>query len=572
MTNTTPSSNAISISLSDQTGLQPSVATAWVAGWINGGSGSFQVLQSDGTFGNAAAQPVIVQANQPWQSAGVTIAQGSTVTLTVSYTSGTWTADPKTHKGQGYDANGCPGLNVPTAQTAFPMVGVPMGAMVGRIAGGKPFLIGDGPCIIGSATGGELELCINDDLTGAYGAGLTDNSGSITVQIAQGLSFYKVSSVATVTLATTTNGNDRLIFVISPSNPDQLPIAASMPMQYTAYPYANSPGISAPGPYDVFEFGFNAQADVSAVNGFGLNLSFTYGTEQYGADSSVNRKRIGDAFKAFVQKEAVKLPAATAFAELLYDGSIGGSAPLPPAVGGQYFAITDPGDMLEAKNMLGIADADPLSTFWDSTLTDFFEVGNYLSINLSADTSHTNIYSGQSSLQTNPNTNTQSPAFTLTNATTNTSYTFYQPPTGYQSAQYVFQQAFNALTPAGAGGDAGLLQDSIWEALCRGVAQKGISKSAITSGESTTKWNDASAWYPDGKVCHLYAKFLHCSTVDGTDSRKAGTPIFYVNAAYGFSMDENPLGPYSGPNVPSKTLENVPGGSTIALVIGPWGA
>lgn len=570
---TAPSSNSITITLSDQTGLQPSVATAWVAGWINGGSGSFQVLQSDGTFGDPTVQSVTVQANQAWQSTGVTISKGSAATLTVTYTSGTWTADPETNGGQLYDANGCPGLNVPTDQTAFPIVGVRMGALVGRIGGGTPFLINDGPYIIDSSTGGDLELCINDDLTGAYGAGLTDNSGSITVQIAQGLSFYKVSSISSATLATTTNGNDRLIFVVSPSQPDQLPIASGAPMQYTSYPYANTPGIAAPGPYDVFEFGFDAQADVSAVNGFGLNLSFTYGTEQYGVDTSFTRLQIGEAFTAFVQNEATSLPTATGFAELLYDASIGGSAPTPPAVGGQYFAITDPGDMLVAKGMLGTADGDPLATYWDSTLTSFFAVGNYLSINLSANPANPNIYSGQSTMQTNPQTNVQSPAYTLTNATTHASYTLYQPPAGLQGAQYVFQQAFNELTPAGAAGDAGLLQDSIWEALCRGVAQKGVSTTVITGGESTTAWNDSSKWYQAGSVCHLYAKFLHCSTINGTDSRQPGngTPIFYGNAAYGFSMDETPLGPYNGPNVPSKTLVNVPGGSTIQLVIGPWG-
>ena len=37
--------------LQDDTNLDKSVAQAYVAGWINGGSSSFQVLQSDGTFG-----------------------------------------------------------------------------------------------------------------------------------------------------------------------------------------------------------------------------------------------------------------------------------------------------------------------------------------------------------------------------------------------------------------------------------------------------------------------------------------------------------------------------------------
>ena len=64
---------------------------------------------------------------------------------------------------------------------------------------------------------------------------------------------------------------------------------------------------------------------------------------------------------------------------------------------------------------------------------------------------------------------------------------------------------------------------------------------------------------------------MHYAAIDGTDSRVSGKPpIFYGNAAYGFSMDENPLGPYSGPNVPSKTMQNVPDGSTVTVYVGPW--
>ncbi|MFT2112099.1 hypothetical protein [Marinomonas sp. 2405UD68-3] len=38
-----------------------------------------------------------------------------------------------------------------------------------------------------------------------------------------------------------------------------------------------------------------------------------------------------------------------------------------------------------------------------------------------------------------------------------------------------FQQAFNQFTLAGSGGDAGLIQDSTWKALYRGVACQGDS-------------------------------------------------------------------------------------------------
>lgn len=561
MSSTPPSSSQIFITLSDQSGLLPSVATVYVAGWINGGSGSFQILGADGCFSDPTAQSFTIQATRPWQNTGITVTQGTTVTLTVTYGSGDWTADPHTNGGNLYDANGCPGVIVPADRTAFPIVGVPMGALVGRVGGGTPFLIGDGPQIVSTETGGALELCINDDLTGAYGAGLTDNSGSITVQIAQGLPFFAVSSIPQITLATTTNGNERLIFVASPSQPLQLPIANQVPMQYTAYPYANQPppALMPPGPFDIFEFGFNAAADVSAVNGFGLNLSFSYGGASYGVDSSVSRDQIGKAFAAFISTEMAKLPAAEAFEELLYDGAIAPSAPTPPAVAGQFFALCDPNDMLQARQIEanGQPVSDALATYWDATLAAFFAVGNYLSVNVGTD-----IYSGQSTSQPDFTSGQSVPCYTLTNSS-GTSYDFYQPPAGIAGALYVFQQAFGALTPAGGSGDAGLLQDNIWEALCRGVALDGVFTTPVTSGQSTTAWNNSANWYQSGTICDFYAKFLHYGTVDGTQ-------IFYDGAAYGFSLDENPDGPYTGPNVPSKTIGNVPGGSTISVVIGPW--
>jgi hypothetical protein len=417
------------------------------------------------------------------------------------------------------------------------------------------------------------------------------NGGTTNFQVLQGdgsfgggaspasVPFYLVSAVPSVSLSVATNGNDRLLFAVSATKPTALAVSSSQPTQYTQYPYANTPGVAAPGPFDVFEFGMDAQDDVSAVSGFGLNLAFsvTIGgvLQQFGAQGSVTRAAIGKAFTAFIDNEAKKLPAATAFAQLLYDGPITSGAPAPPAVDNQYFAIADPNDMLGALTGNYVnAIVNPLTSYWDSTLTAFFAVGNYLSINLSSNPPAPNIYSGVSSKQTNPKTRVESPAFTLSNGAN--SYTFFMPLAsgatlpGQTGAQYVFQQAFGDLTPAGSAGDAGLLQDCIWEALCRGVALDGISATAITKGESTAAWNKAANWYQAGKVSHLYAKFLHYSTSTGTDSRAGGTPIMYGNAAYGFSMDENPLGPYAGPNVPSKTVQNVPDGSTVTVYVGPW--
>lgn len=552
----------ILINLTDSTGLTGGAGTpqAWVCGWINEGSSQFATLQPDGSFIAPTPASFTVQANETWQDSGVTIAAGQTVT--VSYVSGDWTADPATNGGALYSANGCPGLLVPSDQTSYPITGVAMGALVGKVgSAGTPFFIGDGPCPIPAGDIGALYLCINDDLTGTYGAGLSDNSGSVTVQIDQGLAFNLVSSIATVSLATETNGANRLIFVVSSTQPAPLPVFLGNVMQYTAYPYPNPPGIAAPGPYDIFEFGYDAQFDVSAVNGFGLNLSFTYDGVSYGVDPSFGRKQIGAAFSTFIASEVKAGTAgAAAFTELLYDAAISGSTTAPPLVDQQFFAICDPNDMLQARITQGTTGTDGLTTYWDETLATFFKDGNYLSIDLGGRT-----YTGKCTVPTGGQLGT----YKLASSETGLSYSFVQPTPGLASALYVFQQAFSG-TPAP---DEGLLQDTIWEALCRGVANDGVfTEKTITKGASTAAWNDASTWYAPQSTCHLYAKFLHYSTILGTDSRSDTTnlPIMVGNAVYGFSMDENPIGPYSGPNVPSKTLTNVTGGDTVSLVIGPW--
>lgn len=421
---------------------------------------------------------------------------------------------------------------------------------------------------------------LNSSVAQTYVAGWINGSGA-TFQVLQSdgtfggtnptsVPFYLVSSVPTVTLDVTTNGNDQLLFVVSPvsqGQPTALTVLNSAPQKYTQYPYTVAPGIAAPGPFDIFEFGLDAQDDVSAVSGFGLNLSFAVSgspTQQFGVVSSVTRQEIATAFTAFVANEAASLPAAKAFAELLYDGAIDvANAPAPPSIDSQFFAISDPNDMLNAlTGNYTASTTDPLATYWDSTLTSFFTAGNYLSINLSSNPPAPNIYSGQCTGAVGAE------VYTLSNGTN--TYTFTNPlnsnPNGFAGAQYVFQQAFTT----GPAPDQGLLQDNIWQALCRGVAQQGVSTTSITNGETTTAWNNSANWYQAGKVSHVYAKFLHYSDVAGGDSRTSGKlPIFIANAAYGFSEDENPDGPYSGPNVPSKSA-TVPDGSTVTITVGPW--
>lgn len=397
--------------------------------------------------------------------------------------------------------------------------------------------------------------------------------------------FFAVADIASITLDVATNGNDRLLFVVSKDAPTGLTVTSHNPIQFTQYPYVDPPGVSSPGPFDVFEFGMDAQFDLSAVNGFALNLRFSApdgssGTVEYGVTKGATRAQIASAYQAFIANETKAFAGAADFGELLYDAPISTGAYQPPLVAGQYFAICDPNDMLAAKTAnYTSTTTDPLATFWDKTLTDFFAEGNILSINLSANPADPNIYSGMAQKHTNPLTGVASTAYQLSNGTN--TYLYFLPlaktgdaAPGLTGAQYVFQQAFGNLTPAGSAGDAGLLQDAIWEALCRGVAQDGVmvalEDTGTATGLSTTKWNDWKNWYKAGRACHFYGKFLHCSDIDGNDSRISGKPpIFYGGAAYGYSMDEDPLGPYSGPTVPSKTPFNVSAG-TVSVTMGAW--
>ncbi|SDR34721.1 hypothetical protein [Pseudovibrio sp. Tun.PSC04-5.I4] len=388
--------------------------------------------------------------------------------------------------------------------------------------------------------------------------------------------FQKLSDVSQVILSDVTNGDDRLLFVVSTAEPDALTTTNNNPIQFTQYPFANVPSIASPGPFDVFEFGLNAQLNLTAVSGFGLNLRFTVQDEplqEYGVRSDVSRAQIAKAFEKFIRNEAKSDIRVLAFKDLLYSAPLTPGGYQPPVIDDQFFAICDPNDWLASSsgNYQGTTN-DPLSTYWDETLAEFFKLGNRLSINLGSSAA-LRLYEGSCKMLTHPTTNAGTLGFSLSGP--QGTYQYFKPESGLQSSQYVFQQSFGAgLTPAGPADDAGLLQDCIWEALCRGVAQNGVQEASETTslnaGFSTEKWNDWTQWYKAGKICHSYSKFLHYSDVDGTDSRLSGKPsIFLRNAVYGFSMDENPIGPYDGPEVPSKTRSNISSG-TVNITVGAW--
>ena len=116
----------------------------------------------------------------PWLNTGVRL-NASTV-ATISYTDGKWTANPEDNGGQLYDAAGNP-LYI-NAKPGYAMPNENEGALIGKI-GDTVFLIGLGITTPPGLTG-KLELCINDDLTGEDGAGLSDNIGAVNVKITVG--------------------------------------------------------------------------------------------------------------------------------------------------------------------------------------------------------------------------------------------------------------------------------------------------------------------------------------------------------------------------------------------------
>lgn len=128
------------------------------------------------------ATPTIftVQSTQPWQSTSVNVASGKTVTIT--YVEGLWTSNPNDNGGQLFNAAGNP--NYVATQPGYTMIGQNEGSLIGRVESNPVFYVGNGPTTVPAGQTGALSLCINDDLQGQYGAGLSDNQGSVTVVIA----------------------------------------------------------------------------------------------------------------------------------------------------------------------------------------------------------------------------------------------------------------------------------------------------------------------------------------------------------------------------------------------------
>ena len=102
------------------------------------------------------------------------------ITVTVKYISGQWTANPATGM---VGANGNSSLK---AKEGYALPGENEGALVGRVVNndgpGPVFLVGDSVTVQNNVKG-YLELGINDDLMGAFGAGFADNEGELLVEV-----------------------------------------------------------------------------------------------------------------------------------------------------------------------------------------------------------------------------------------------------------------------------------------------------------------------------------------------------------------------------------------------------
>ncbi|MCC8457505.1 hypothetical protein [Photorhabdus aegyptia] len=137
-----------------------------------GGAG-FQAQEAELAANILYPVTISVSADKPWQNSDVTV--NTNLTTTITYLSGTWSFNPQ------YNDCQAEGDKAHIAQEDYTLPGQPVGALVGRV-GEAVFLIGR-EASVPSGLSGELQLCINDDLKGRYGAGLTDNKGALEVKI-----------------------------------------------------------------------------------------------------------------------------------------------------------------------------------------------------------------------------------------------------------------------------------------------------------------------------------------------------------------------------------------------------
>lgn len=130
-----------------------------------------------GNAGQAAAAPapapaptpgaIAVPGNQPWTNTGMMVAAGDRVQFGAS---GQISVGTNLASGVG----GNPAATVPTGRYA--VANAPVGALIGRVGNGRPFLIGGNNQPMSMTAGGALMLGVNDD-------NFADNSGGFSVTV-----------------------------------------------------------------------------------------------------------------------------------------------------------------------------------------------------------------------------------------------------------------------------------------------------------------------------------------------------------------------------------------------------
>jgi hypothetical protein len=159
-------------------------------------------------------------------------------------------------------------------------------------------------------------------------------------------------------------------------------------------------------------------------------------------------------------------------------------------------------------------------------------------------------------------------------------YFVWNQPVPFYTGQHTVTEATSNTITINIQGDHPWNTDTAGGIIWSGLHADGTGGQVAPVGASSVAWNNFNNWYgAPGNLTHTpqayntYSKFLHYSTIEGTDSRLTsphGTPIFIDNKAYGFALDETPVGPYSGKIVSPKFERQINDGSTINLTLSPW--
>lgn len=115
------------------------------------------------------AGAITVAANQPWTDTGVTVRRGDQLIFNAS-----GNINFATGPGASSGVGGSPAATNPSMN--YPLKGAYVGALIGRVGSGAPFLIGPNTSPIAMPASGRLMLAVNDDHH-------ADNSGSYSVAI-----------------------------------------------------------------------------------------------------------------------------------------------------------------------------------------------------------------------------------------------------------------------------------------------------------------------------------------------------------------------------------------------------